>query len=162
MHCFPREDYLAGVTALRGAIHQGECFQAVLSQRFEAEARGDPFALYRVLRLANPSPHMFFYESDGITLIGYWSPTDEKEAEKKLYYVLAYPSKAAADKSCRRLNKWSTRRGVVPRKSQRLPAISRSPMQSPTSGEMKMNRMVRVHPDTITAVNPAFATAAPA
>src|SRR5213592_2337746 len=35
----------------------------------------------------------------GMTLIGYWSPTDTKEAERKLIYILAYPSKAAADKS---------------------------------------------------------------
>ena len=39
------------------------------------------------------------FEKHGITNVGYWSPTDPKEAEKKLIYVLAYPSKAAADKS---------------------------------------------------------------
>lgn len=35
----------------------------------------------------------------GMTLIGYWSPIDAKGAEEKLIYVLAFPSKAAADKS---------------------------------------------------------------
>jgi hypothetical protein len=35
----------------------------------------------------------------GMTLIGYWSPTDPKQAEEKLIYILAYPSKEAADKS---------------------------------------------------------------
>jgi len=35
----------------------------------------------------------------GMTLIGYWSPIDTKEAERKLIYILAYPSKEAADKS---------------------------------------------------------------
>jgi len=35
----------------------------------------------------------------GMTLIGYWSPLDAKQAEQKLIYILAYPSKAAADKS---------------------------------------------------------------
>jgi hypothetical protein len=39
------------------------------------------------------------FEKHGMTNVGYWSPTDEKEAEKKLYYVLAYPSKEAAEKS---------------------------------------------------------------
>ncbi len=34
-----------------------------------------------------------------MTLIGFWSPTDEKVAEEKMVYVLAYPSKAAADAS---------------------------------------------------------------
>ena len=35
----------------------------------------------------------------GIANVGYWSPTDPKEAEKKMVYILAYPSKDAADKS---------------------------------------------------------------
>ena len=35
----------------------------------------------------------------GLSIIGFWSPEDEKEAEKTMYYVLAYPSKEAADKS---------------------------------------------------------------
>ena len=39
------------------------------------------------------------FEKHGMTLIGYWSPIDAKEAEKKMIYILAYPSKAAAEKS---------------------------------------------------------------
>jgi hypothetical protein len=35
----------------------------------------------------------------GMTLIGFWSPIDPKQAEEKMVYILAYPSKAAADKS---------------------------------------------------------------
>ncbi len=35
----------------------------------------------------------------GMTLIGYWSPVDEKQSAEKMIYILAYPSKAAADKS---------------------------------------------------------------
>ena len=35
----------------------------------------------------------------GMTLIGYWTPIDPKEAEVKLIYILAYPSKDAATKS---------------------------------------------------------------
>ncbi|MSQ96511.1 MAG: NIPSNAP family protein [Gemmataceae bacterium] len=35
----------------------------------------------------------------GMTLIGYWSPMKAEDAEQKMIYVLAYPSKAAADKS---------------------------------------------------------------
>jgi hypothetical protein len=34
-----------------------------------------------------------------MTIIGFWSPTDEKQAENKLYYILAYPTKEDADKS---------------------------------------------------------------
>ncbi len=39
------------------------------------------------------------FEKHGMTIVGFWSPIDEKEAEKKLYYILAYPSKEAADKA---------------------------------------------------------------
>ena len=35
----------------------------------------------------------------GMTLIGFWSPIDAKEAEQKMVYILAFPSKEAADKS---------------------------------------------------------------
>ena len=39
------------------------------------------------------------FKKHGMTIVGFWSPTDAKEAEKKMVYILAYPSKAAADKS---------------------------------------------------------------
>ena len=60
----------AGVERLRDAIRAGEIFQAVPSQRFEQRFAGDPFTLYRVLRMSNPAPHMFFFEADGLTLVG--------------------------------------------------------------------------------------------
>jgi len=39
------------------------------------------------------------FKKHGIESVGYWSPIDPAEAEKKLIYILAYPSKEAADKS---------------------------------------------------------------
>jgi hypothetical protein len=39
------------------------------------------------------------FEKHGMTVVGFWVPTDAKEAEQKLVYLMAYPSKAAADKS---------------------------------------------------------------
>src|SRR5262249_9152316 len=39
------------------------------------------------------------FEKHGMTIIGFWPPTDPKEADEKLIYILAYPSKDAADKS---------------------------------------------------------------
>jgi len=66
----PRETFLEGVRSLKRSIREGEIFQAVLSQRFEQAFSGDPFTLYRVLRVTNPSPHMFYFEADGLTLIG--------------------------------------------------------------------------------------------
>ena len=62
--------YRDAVDSMRAAIAQGEIFQGVPSQRFDQRFSGDVFTLYRVLRLANPSPHMFFFEADGLTLVG--------------------------------------------------------------------------------------------
>jgi hypothetical protein len=39
------------------------------------------------------------FQKHGMTIIGFWSPRDPGEAEEKLIYILAYPSKEAADKS---------------------------------------------------------------
>lgn len=48
-------------------------------------------------RFANHTTKLF--QKHGITIIGFWVPTDPKGAEEKLVYILAYPSKEAADKS---------------------------------------------------------------
>ena len=40
-----------------------------------------------------------FFEKHGMTLIGFWSPIDPQEAEQRMVYLLAYPSRAAAQKS---------------------------------------------------------------
>ncbi|HWE01302.1 MAG TPA: NIPSNAP family protein [Tepidisphaeraceae bacterium] len=37
------------------------------------------------------------FEKHGITLIGYWVPTDEKLSHNTLIYILAYPSKEARE-----------------------------------------------------------------
>jgi hypothetical protein len=39
------------------------------------------------------------FEKHGMTNIGYWTPTDSKDPEKKLIYLLAFPSREAARKS---------------------------------------------------------------
>jgi hypothetical protein len=39
------------------------------------------------------------FKKHGMTLIGFWSPTDAKEAERKMVYILAFPTREAADKS---------------------------------------------------------------
>ena len=51
-------------------IYEGDIFQVVVSQRFEAEMKGDSFMLYRALRMVNPSPHLFYLDFDGFTLVG--------------------------------------------------------------------------------------------
>ncbi|HEY0711702.1 MAG TPA: anthranilate synthase component I family protein, partial [Polyangia bacterium] len=58
-----RADYEAGVLRVQEYIKAGDAFQVVLSQRFDVERRGiDPFDVYRLLRVTNPSPYMFHLE----------------------------------------------------------------------------------------------------
>jgi anthranilate synthase component 1 len=65
-----RREFAAAVGRVQEAIRAGEVFQLVLSSRFEAPFDGDPFAVYRALRLMNPSPYTFFLRFADTTLIG--------------------------------------------------------------------------------------------
>lgn len=65
-----REDFVVGVEAAKEYIRQGDAFQIVLSQRLEVPYGGDPFRVYRALRLINPSPFLFFIRHPQITVAG--------------------------------------------------------------------------------------------
>jgi NIPSNAP len=39
------------------------------------------------------------FEKHGMTVIGFWNPSDPKQAEQKLVYLLAFPSREAAKRS---------------------------------------------------------------
>ncbi len=66
-----RERYLAGVDRCREYIHAGDAFQIVFSQRFAVETGGlDPLAIYRALRMVNPSPFMFYLAGGEATIVG--------------------------------------------------------------------------------------------
>ncbi len=65
-----REAFLAMVERGKEHIRAGDVFQVVLSRRLTAPFRGDPFAVYRALRVLNPSPYLFFVELDTHTLAG--------------------------------------------------------------------------------------------
>ena len=65
-----REAFEAGVERAREYIFAGDAFQVVPSQRFSAPMGIDTFAVYRGLRTVNPSPYMFFLETDEVTLVG--------------------------------------------------------------------------------------------
>ncbi|MGB7249810.1 MAG: anthranilate synthase component I family protein [Phormidesmis sp.] len=51
-------------------IRAGDIFQVVASQRLQASYSGNPFDLYRSLRLVNPSPYMSYFNFNGWQLIG--------------------------------------------------------------------------------------------
>jgi anthranilate synthase component 1 len=65
-----REDYWALVEKAKAYIRAGDIFQVVPSHRFRAPFPHDPFALYRSLRRANPSPFLFFLDYPDFQLVG--------------------------------------------------------------------------------------------
>ncbi len=68
---FSQEAFEDAVRRAKEFIAAGDIFQVVLSQRFSRSTTADPFAIYRVLRMLNPSPYMFFLElPDDLYLIG--------------------------------------------------------------------------------------------
>ena len=58
------------VEAAKEHILEGDIFQVVLAQRFELVEPVDPLAVYRVLRLVNPSPYMYFLRHPEATIVG--------------------------------------------------------------------------------------------
>lgn len=64
------EEYRAVVRRAKEYIGAGDIFQMVPARRWQIEEDLDPLALYRSLRLVNPSPYMFLLESPEVTLVG--------------------------------------------------------------------------------------------
>jgi anthranilate synthase component 1 len=60
--CTRKADYLRAVERTREYIAAGDIFQAVISQRFEVDPGDDLFAVYRELRIVNPSPYLYFLQ----------------------------------------------------------------------------------------------------
>ena len=56
----PARAFLKAVDKIKDYIVAGDIFQCVLSQRFDCTPGVDPFAIYRSLRIVNPSPYMYF------------------------------------------------------------------------------------------------------
>ena len=67
---FKESEYCSMVEKAKSYICEGDIFQVVLSNRFEAEYEGSLLDTYRVLRTTNPSPYMFYYSSDDIEIAG--------------------------------------------------------------------------------------------
>jgi anthranilate synthase component 1 len=65
-----REQYEAIVRHCQEYIKAGDIFQVVPSQRFEVETKASPFDIYRVLRVVNPSPFLFYLDFGSFNLIG--------------------------------------------------------------------------------------------
>ncbi|MEZ4515771.1 MAG: anthranilate synthase component I [Chloroflexota bacterium] len=57
-----REQYEQMVRDAKEYIAAGDIFQVVPSQRFSRRTSAHPFAVYRALRMLNPSPYMFYFD----------------------------------------------------------------------------------------------------
>lgn len=65
-----RDQYEKAVEKCKEYITAGDIFQVVLSQRFQLKVQANPFDLYRILRVVNPSPYMYYLNCDGASVIG--------------------------------------------------------------------------------------------
>ena len=63
-------EYEAAVERAVEYVYAGDVFQVVPSLRVEVPFDGDAFAVYRVLRLINPSPYLFFFRDRELSIAG--------------------------------------------------------------------------------------------
>lgn len=68
-----REGFEQAVLRAKEHITEGDIFQVVLSRRTRSTFTGDLFAVYRSLRIINPSPYLFFLDF-GVTKLAGSSP----------------------------------------------------------------------------------------
>ena len=78
-----KKDFLAAVERTKEYIGAGDCFQAVISQRFDVEPEVDSFQVYRALRTVNPSPYMFFLRFSPDGPLGGRTDAAKKSSKKK-------------------------------------------------------------------------------
>ncbi|WP_186575959.1 anthranilate synthase component I [Aquibacillus kalidii] len=65
-----KRTFMGMVDKAKEHIVNGDIFQVVLSQRMKASFDADPFTFYRKLRIANPSPYMYFIDFEGYIVLG--------------------------------------------------------------------------------------------
>jgi len=65
-----KDEFIANINAAKEYIRNGDIFQVVLSQRFEANNPPDSFDVYRMLRATNPSPYMYYFKFSDYYIAG--------------------------------------------------------------------------------------------
>ncbi|MEM9002415.1 MAG: anthranilate synthase component I family protein [Cyanobacteria bacterium P01_F01_bin.86] len=65
-----QSEFCEAVKRAKDYIRAGDIFQTVISQRLSTTYQGNPFDLYRSLRLINPSPYMAYFHFKDWQLIG--------------------------------------------------------------------------------------------
>jgi len=67
---FTKAGFEACVEKCKEYIRAGDIFQVVVSQRLVRETTASPLAIYRALRVVNPSPFMFLLKTPSVDLVG--------------------------------------------------------------------------------------------
>jgi anthranilate synthase component I len=67
---FRKPEYMAAVRKAKSYIRAGDIFQVVISQRFSAKTKAEPFEIYRELRALNPSPYLFYLHMADVHVVG--------------------------------------------------------------------------------------------
>src|SRR5690606_23681612 len=65
-----KEQFIANVNQEKDYSRKGDVFEVVLSQRFNIETTVDPLHVYRVLRVMNPSPYMYYLKMGEQVIVG--------------------------------------------------------------------------------------------
>ena len=79
------EEYSAKVNKIKEYIKEGHIFQTVLSQRWTVETKQDGFALYKELRVLNPSPYLYYFTFGEFEVIGSSPEMLVKQKENHIY-----------------------------------------------------------------------------
>ncbi|MBM6619860.1 anthranilate synthase component I [Bacillus suaedaesalsae] len=67
---YSKDTFIEHVNKIKEYISAGDVFQTVLSQRFELPIQTTGFELYRVLRVVNPSPYLFYINLKECEIVG--------------------------------------------------------------------------------------------
>ena len=65
-----KPEFMAGIEKVKGHITAGDVYQLVLSIKASGETELHPFAVYRALRLLNPSPYMYYLDFGDLQVVG--------------------------------------------------------------------------------------------
>jgi len=82
---FAPDEFYQMVYKAKNYIKEGDIFQVVLSNRFEANFSGSLFNTYRALRTINPSPYMFYFSGSDLEIAGASPETLVKLHDGKLF-----------------------------------------------------------------------------
>lgn len=64
------KEYFSSLDKAKSYIRNGDIFQVVLSRRFQIDFSDNPFDVYRMLHLINPSPYMYYLDFKEVKIIG--------------------------------------------------------------------------------------------